>query len=235
MPEGHNVEISHQLTERKEAAEGQRRPAEARKSGWEAAVEVMEVAVLAVVAIATAWSGYQAARWDGQQSVRYGNATTDRFQADAAATKAGQELSADASVFTAYLQAHSAGNGKLQAVYVHRFTPDYRAAFSAWLQTDPFANPAAPAGPGYMPQYRNPSMDSANRLNALAAATFSEGTTAGDNADRYVRDTVLFASVLFLVAIAQRFKVRSVRTATTTVALALAAYTTAAMLTLPRL
>jgi hypothetical protein len=41
-----------------------------------------------------------------------------------------------------------------------------------------------------------------------------------------VRDTVLFHSLLFLVAITQRFKVRSVRIATTTVAFGLAAYTT---------
>ena len=54
-----------------------------------------------------------------------------------------------------------------------------------------------------------------------------------------MRDTVLFASVflflfLFLVAIVQRFKVRSVRIATTTAAFGLAAYTTVAVLTLPR-
>ena len=34
------------------------------------------------------------------------------------------------------------------------------------------------------------------------AATFSQGTAARDTAERYLRDTVLFASVLFLVEIA---------------------------------
>ena len=47
-------------------------------------------------------------------------------------------------------------------------------------------------------------------------------------------DMVLFATVLFVVAIAQRFKVRAVRVTTTTIALALAGYTTVAMLALPR-
>ena len=227
MPEGHNVEISHKLSEPKE--DGQQ-----SKARWEAVAEIIEVAVLAIVAIATAWSGYQAARWDGQQSLLYGHATADRFKADAASTRGGQELSADAAMFTAYLQARSAGNSKLEMVYIRRFTPDYRAAFLAWLKTDPFTNPSAPAGPGYMPQYRNPSLQSADRLNALASATFDQGTAARDTADRYVRDTVLFASVLFLVAIGQRFKIRSVRTATITVTLGLAAYTTFAVLTLPR-
>ena len=213
----------------------EREEKEKRKARWEVLVEIVEVAVLAIVAVATAWSGYQAARWDGQQSLLYGHASTDRFKADAASTYGGQELAADSAMFTAYLQARSAGDSKLEMPYVRRFTLDYRAAFAAWLKTDPFTNPAAPPGPGLMPQYRNPSFESAARLDALAAATFNQGSAARDTAERYVRDTVLFASVLFLVAIAQRFKVCSVRIATTTVAFGLAAYTTVAALTLPRI
>ena len=231
MPEGMNVEFSHKLSEQEEKEKGK----EKRKARWEVLVEIVEVAVLAIVAIATAWSGYQAARWDGQQSLLYGHATADRFKADAASTFGGQELAADSAMFTAYLQARSAGDSKLETLYVRRFTPDYRVAFVAWLKTDPFTNPTAPPGPGHMPQYRNPGFESAARLNALASATFNQGTAARETGERYVRDTVLFASVLFLVAIAQRFRVRRVRIATTAVAVALAAYTTVAVLTLPRM
>lgn len=233
MPEEINVEFSRKLSE-PEGGEGEE-GGEKRKARWEVLIEIVEVAVLAIVAIATAWSGYQAARWDGQQSLLYGQATADRFKADAASTYGGQELSADSAMFTAYLQARSAGDSKLEMLYIRRFTPDYRVAFAAWLKTEPFTNPAAPPGPGYMPQYRNPSLESAARLNTLASATFDQGTAARDTAERYVRDTVLFASVLFLVAIAQRFKVRAVRVATTTVAFALAAYTSFAVAILPRI
>src|SRR5690349_1302730 len=103
MPEGHSVEISHKLSEKD--AEGE----EKRKARWEVVVEVVEVVVLAIVAIATAWSGYQAARWDSDRSVLYGHASAHRFEADAASTLGGQELSADAAMFTAYLPARSAG------------------------------------------------------------------------------------------------------------------------------
>ena len=85
-----------------------------------------------------------------------------------------------------------------------------------------------------MPQYHNPDLAAAARLNATASATFDAGTAARDNSERYLRDTVLFATVLFVVAIAQRFKVRAVRVTTTAIALALAGYTTVEMLTLPR-
>ena len=205
-----------------------------RKKRWETLVEIVEVLVLAIVAVATSYSGYVAARWDGRQALLYGHASTDRFRADAASTRGGQELVADASIFTAYLQAHSAGDTKLATQYVRRFTPDYRTAFAAWLKTDPFTNPAAPAGPADMPQYRNPQLEAAAHLNATASATFDQGSIARHNAEAYLRDTVLFATVLFVVAIAQRFKVHAVRVTTTAIALSLAASTTVEMLTLPR-
>ena len=137
-------------------------------------------------------------------------------------------------MFTAWLQATSAHDSRLAALYVRRFTPDYRTAFLAWLKTHPFTNPDAPPGPGFMPQYRNPDLVSAAQLNHRAALAFAQGTTARYNSDNYVRDTVLFAAVLFLLAIAQRFKLRNIRIATTSVALVLFIYTGVSVAQLPR-
>ena len=226
MPESEHDTPARDVSEQKTPPE--------EHSVWEEFIEIIEVIVLALVAIATAWSGYQAAKWDGQQSLLYGTASADRFQADAAAAAGGQMLQANASVFTAWLQATSAHDSTLAALYVRRFTPDYRTAFQAWLTTDPLTNPDAPPGPAYMPQYRNPHLVTAAQLNDRAAAAFARGTTARDNADSYVRDTVLFAAVLFLVAIAQRFQLRNIRVATTTVAFALLIYTAVSAVRLPR-
>jgi hypothetical protein len=60
---------------------------------------------------------------------------------------------------------------------------------------------------GTCPGYSNPSMEEAKRLNAQASAAFAEGTAARETANWYLRNAVLFASVLLLVGIAQRFKV----------------------------
>ena len=185
-----NVEVAHKLSEHASSDRHKRRREEV--------FEILEVLVLSIAAIATAWTGYQAARGDGAQSVLYGQATRDRFQADATSTLGGRQLVADSAMFNGWLQARAANNPQLQAAFVRRFTPEYRSAFEAWLKTDPFTNPAAPAGPGYMPQYRNPQLEEAKRLNAQASATFDEGTEARETADKYVRMTVLFALVLFL-------------------------------------
>jgi hypothetical protein len=225
MSEGERVEVAADVSEPESPPK--------KPLFWTELVEVVEVIVLALVAIATAWSGYQAAKWDGQQSLLYGTASTDRFKADAASTAGGQELVLDVSLFTAWLQATEAHDSTLAALYVRRFTPDYRIAFQAWLKTDPLTNPTAPAGPAYMPQYRNPNLVAAAQLNNRAATAFAQGGTARDNSDHYVRDTVLFAAVLFLVAIAQRFKLRNVRVATTTIALVLLIYAAISVAQLP--
>jgi hypothetical protein len=84
-----------------------------------------------------------------------------------------------------------------------------------------------------MTQYHNPYFTSADHLNAQASATFDKGTSARDTAERYIRDTVLFASVLFLVAVAHRFEARELRVATIVIAFVLAAYTCIVVITLP--
>jgi hypothetical protein len=61
-------------------------------------------------------------------------------------------------------------------------------------------------------------------LNAQASRYFDAGKEARETANKYVRLTVLFASVLFFVAVAQRFRLRGVRIGANAIALVLLAY-----------
>jgi hypothetical protein len=227
MPEQMNVEVAHKLSEHENTARVKRR--------WEEVIEILEVVVLALAAIATAWSGYQAAKGDGQQSVLYSDASVDRVQANTAATLGQQRLAADGAMFSAWLEARAANDPQLQAILVRRFSPEYRTAFAAWLGTEPFTNPDAPPGPGYMPEYHNPQTEQANKLNEQAATLEEAGTEARHTAEEYVRATVLFALVLFLVAVGQRFRLRGVRMATIAMAFGLFAYGLYNIASLPRL
>jgi hypothetical protein len=229
MPESANVELAHKLTEQEPDEHHGTQP-----RGWHRLVEFGEVAILAIVAVATAWSGFQASEWDGQQSLLYGQASRDRFAAEAASTFAGQELSADSAMFTAWLQAHSAGNVALEEEMTRRFTPDYRTAFDAWIALDPFDNAAAPPGPAAMPEYHNPHQAEADKLNDRASRRFDEGNEARETGSKYVRATVLFASVLFLVAVGQRFKAHSARLGVNVIAALVLIYAVASVADLPR-
>jgi hypothetical protein len=103
------------------------------------------------------------------------------------------------------------------------------------METEPFTNPAATPWPGFMPQFHNPQAEQAERLNEEAAAAEEAGTRACHIAEEYVRATVLFALVLFLVAVSQRFRVPGVRVATMVMAFGLLGYALYDTVTLPRL
>jgi hypothetical protein len=174
-------------------------------------LEILEAALLATVAIATAWSSYEAGIWSARQTKLYGISSRDRVLATQASTLSGQERLYDSSVFSSWLQATATGNRSLAQLYERRFRPAFRPAFTAWLATDPFHNRSAPAGPQLMPQYRNASEQRAAALNSQAGAHFNAGSDARSTSDRYLRVTLLLATVLFLTAIAQRFTTRAVR------------------------
>jgi hypothetical protein len=182
------------------------------RSRAEEVIEIIEAVVLALVAVATAWSGYQAARWDGHRTQLYAESDTLKVGVEELDTLAGQDRIYDITTFNSWIAAKAGGNQKLAAIFESRFRDEYREAFAVWLNTDPFNNPKAPPGPIFMPEYRSAKLEEAKRLNADAAAVFKRGTHAGDVGDRYVRITVLLATVLLITAIGQRFRVTSVRT-----------------------
>ena len=198
-------------------------------------IEIVEIVVLSIVAIVTAWSGYQGTKWGGRQSELYAEASSIRLQADELGTRAGQVLVADATIFTAWLQARHAADRSLQADLERRFSPDYATAFHRWLATDPFNDPNAPAGPAAMPGFTTADLTQAAQMNAQASAQLTEGSGARDAANEYIRATVLFASVLLLIGIAQRFSVHGVRIAANVLALALLAFALWSVVRLPRM
>jgi hypothetical protein len=223
MPEagGANIEIAHHLTEH----EGSERSA---------ILEIIEAVVLAIVAITTAWSGYQAALWTGHQSELYGQASRLRVQAEGAAAYANQERMYNASTVVAWLEAEAHNDKKLSALFERRLLPEYRPAFEAWKKTDPLNNLNAPAGPQLMSGFRSIKTQEAAKLNDQATEAFEHGTQGRQFADQYVRATVTLATVLLLVAVSQRFKTRNVRVALITIAMILLCLPLYHILTLPR-
>lgn len=177
----------------------------------EALIEIAEALLLAIVAIATAYSGYQTGKWDGHQASLYTLSSRYRVQADSATTLSGQQRLYDNSTFGFWLQAKAEGRAQDAKLFERRFRPEYRPAFKAWIALDPFNNPKAPPGPIFMPQYRNAQAELAAKRNHQADEAYRAGTEARERGDKYLRNTVLLATVLFLTALAQKFRVHNVR------------------------
>lgn len=226
MPEagGSNIEVAQHLSDHKESPQS---------LGFEI-LEIAEAVVLALVAIATAWSGYQAALWTGHQAELYGQASKLRIEAEGAATYANQERSYNASTVVEWLKAEAHGDKKLAALFERRFLPEFRPMFEAWKKTDPVNNPNAPAGPQFMADYRSSKNEDAVRLNDQATQVFEQGTRDRQHSDEYVRVTVTLATVLLLIAISQRFKTRGVRLGLVVIATLLLYFPIHHIITLPR-
>jgi len=173
--------------------------------------QVVTAIMLGVVAVATAWSGYQATRWAGEQSTLYAQASALRLESTRASTLAGQYKLYDSIIVNNWINAYTQGNTKLAKIFERRFRPELQVAFAAWMATNPFTNPNAPPGPLFMPQYKVSLDAQANQLDAQAALTFDKGQAAKEQGDAYVLNTVFLATVLFLTAIAENFTWNRIR------------------------
>jgi hypothetical protein len=223
-PGNSNVEFAHHLSERKERSD----------SFATETLEVAEAIVLAIVAVATAWSGYQAARWTGYQSELYGEASRLRVEAQGVETAANQEHLYIASTVVEWLKAEAQGQHKLAELFERRILPEFRPAFEAWKMTNPVGNPDAPPGPQLMSEYSSSETKRAANLNRQGTRVFEQGNEARERSDAYVRVTVILANVLLLIAVSQRFRAYYVRLGMLVFATVLLCFPMHLIFTLPR-
>jgi hypothetical protein len=174
-------------------------------------LSIIEALLLSLVAVLAAYSGYAAAKWGTESSVMLAKASAERTKANRADLEGLVTRTLDSASFNAWFTAFTAGNTKAEGLAAKRMRPGYRPAFNAWLATDPAHNPNAPPGPAYMPQYVIPQEAIAKSSDAKADAAFAKGTEAGSTSDKYIRDTVFLATVLFLVGISGHFRIRQAR------------------------
>jgi hypothetical protein len=196
-------------------------------------ISVIEAVILSLVAVLAAYSGFAAAKWGTTSSVSLARASSLRTKANTAEVEGVVTRTLDSVSFNAFFSAFSVGNKRAELLAEKRLRPGYRPAFFAWLATDPLHNPKAPPGPAYMPQYVIPQERIAASLTRQADASFNKGSAAGENSDKYIRDTVFLATVLFLVGISGHFQIRAARLGLVGVGLALLVYAGVTLLGLP--
>jgi hypothetical protein len=213
MPEGLGpAEVAKEIAEHKERWEEEAKAeAKEQKDRHNRRVTIIEAVLLSLVAVLAAYSGYAAAKWGTESSVTLAKASAERTRSNRYDNEAIVTRTLDSVSFNAWFTAFVNGNRKAEKLAIQRLRPGYRPAFRAWLATDPAHNPHAPPGPSDMPQYVIPEAALATAVDKKADAYFIEGSDAGDTADKYIRDTVFLASVLFLVGISSQFSLKGAR------------------------
>ncbi len=228
MPDLSTADVGQELADRK-------REHSAHGSAGHDRLVIIEAVMLSLVALVAAWSGYCAAEWSTRSSDLLADSQETQAKADTAKQEALQLRTFDSVAFDAVFTAYVTKDRRAFRLAVKRLRPGYREAFRAWLATRPLTNPDARRDPTLMPQYRIPEEAQARRLRTRAHAQFEAASMAGNNSDRYVRVTVILASVLFILGISGHFPVRTARYFLIAIGGVLIAYSVIELLSLPGL
>jgi hypothetical protein len=175
----------------------------APKRDW---VEIVATLLLALAAVATAWSGYQASRWNGEQAKASGRTNGIRIQAARAAGLAAAQTQVDVATFVQWVNAERSKDEALADFYRDRFRKEFRPAFAAWEATRPVENPDAPPTPFAMPEYRLATTAEAERLDQAAAVASAAVSTNIQHATNYVLGVVLFSVSLFFAGMSTKLQ-----------------------------
>ena len=160
-------------------------------------VELAATILLSVAAVATAWSSYQATRWNGEQAKASSRTNAIRIDAARAQGLAEAQTQVDVATFTSWVDAYARDETELADFYFERFRAEFKPAVEAWIARRPLRNPDAPLTPFAMPQYRLEATAEAERLDEEAAASAALVQRNIQRSSNYVLAVVLFAVSLF--------------------------------------
>ena len=177
-------------------------------------VEILATVLLSLAAVATAWSGYQATRWNGEQAKAAGRTNAIRVEAARAQGLSESQTQVDVATFIQWVDAYALKRTELSDFYFKRFRKEFRPAVQAWLETRPLVNPDAPLTPFAMPQYKLAAGAEARRLDAAAEVSAADVRRDIQRGSNYVLGVVLFSVSLFFAGLSPRLTDVRLRTIT---------------------
>ena len=176
-------------------------------------LEILAAVLLALAAVGTAWSSYQASRWNGEQAKAFSRANAARIEASRAAGLADSQTQVDVATFTQWVDAYALDEKQLADFYFRRFRAEFKPAVDAWIATKPLKNANAPLTPFAMPQYRLAARADAERLDANAEVLAAQARTNVQRSTNYVLGVVLFAVALFFAGMSTKLRERRLQAA----------------------
>ena len=188
-------------------------------------VELVATVVLAMAVIATAWSGFQSAKWSGNQAILFSEAPAARTESTRASTIAGQLAQIDVAMFSDWLAALdedirtgavSLGPGQqylpdpdtLSGFLFERFRQEFAVVVQAWFDTGLLVDSNAPGSPFEMPEYTLEANERSDAFLTEAEEKADAARRSNQNSDNYVLTGVLFAMFLFFAGTSSKLHLR---------------------------
>ena len=174
-------------------------------------LELIAAIRLSIAAVATAWSSYQATRWNGEQASAASRTNAIRIDAAKAAGLASAETEVDVATFVAWADAYLRGDTNVAEFYEGRFRDEFEPAFDAWMAEEPLTNPDAAASPFALPEYQVESKEQAEQLDREAERSAALVQRNIQRASNYVLGVVMFAVALFFAGMSTKLSSRRLR------------------------
>jgi hypothetical protein len=169
-------------------------------------LDVIATVLLAIATVATAWSGYQASRWNGEAQKAAGRSNALRIESAKAADLANAQTEVDVATFSSWVDAYAQDQTQLASFYFKRFRAEFKPAVSAWVATRPLKNRQAPLTPFAMPQYRLVARAAGTKLQTDADTSAQAAVTNIGRATDYVLAVVLLAAALFFAGMSVKLQ-----------------------------
>lgn len=180
------------------------------KRDW---AELAAAILLAFAAVATAWSSYQATRWNGEQAKTSSRVNKARIEAARAADRTNALTQVDIATFISWVDAYARDQTELETFYRTRFREEFKPAFDAWIATRPLESSGAAPTPFALPEYELASAAEAERLDAQAEVLAAQVRRDIQRSSNYVLAVVLFAVALFFAGVSTKLTGAGLRTA----------------------
>ena len=173
-------------------------------------LEVVAVVLLGVATVGSAWCGYQATRWNGEENDLSRQSAALQVEAARQFGVATQTVSYDSNMLSQYANATAAGDEALMRFYRETLLrPEILPVVERWE-----ADIAAGGTPHNLlddEAYLDDQLEPYRATTATATDLADQAAEAGDHADEYVLTTLVLASALFFAGLTTSFRVRLAR------------------------
>ena len=199
-------------------------------------METVFLVILLMTTFLSAFCAFQANSWGSITSGKYQEATKLRTESVRAYNDGNTRLLVDVSVFITWADLASRNETVRAQVVASRFTPEFKKAFQSWIaQARELPPGTIPNGtPFTRPEYHLIERERGVLLEENATAAFTVAQEASDVSSSYILTTLIFAIVLFLCGVGEKWEERRLRIVILAVAIIFFSIATALVIWLPK-
>jgi hypothetical protein len=180
------------------------------KTRRERVIEIIAVLLLGVATVGSAFSGYEATKWNGEEARLVRQASAEHVESARLFNLATQIIAYDTNIVAQYAQATADKNEGLKKFYRQTLVrPAFLPILDKWE-----AQIAAGVLPTNLLQdqdYLDAQFADYRRVDASAVASTAAGEVAGHNSDAFVLTAIILAVALFFAGVTSSFRYAPVR------------------------